>query len=525
MARYVFPLLACLFLLSTSREPPWADAHVTYDTAVSLVDRGRLDITLDGPPYFFAVHKGKKYGIASLGNVLAMVPSYLTYKALRHVKGLPPDPLYAFCAHLSPALLMAGACVLFLALCRRRGASPGWAVGLTLALGLTTICFVYARSPYAEALQTFALVWLLERTLAQARRLTLPGMALLGLAAGVLFSSKIVYVLVLPLCAAYVVAERLRAERAAWRRLLHGCGVALAAFLPFVALALWHNWVKTGSLFHTGYEGQPDIMKGEILPALYGNTLSTGRSIFLYSPPIVLGLLGLREAWRRHRRETLLLLGIIGVVTLVSCRFRIWHGGYCWGPRYLAPLTPLLMLLALPWLPEALARGRRRVRRLALGTLLGAGLTVQLLGAAFYWDHYIRVVVAVRDQTRWSGWSEDHYAHMYYMPQFSPIRGHAWLLSHVIRDDRDLGRDPPWKELVPRRIALADTWNNLRVDWWANDWVRGRRPPLGAGITLLLLLGAGVLVPAGLLWRRLRRGEPAPAGGTADDAAAREAGA
>ena len=33
-----------------------------------------------GPPWFYAHRDGKKYGVFPLGNVIAMVPSYLTYK-------------------------------------------------------------------------------------------------------------------------------------------------------------------------------------------------------------------------------------------------------------------------------------------------------------------------------------------------------------------------------------------------------------------------------------------------------------
>jgi hypothetical protein len=506
MARHVFLLLACLFLLVTSREPPWADAHVTYDTTRALVERGKLDLDLPGPRYFFSIHDGKKYGKASLGNALAMVPSYLAYKGLRAIRSLPDEPLYAFCAHLSPALLMAGACALFLLLCRRRGASEGWALTLTLTLALGTICFIYARSPYSEAMQTLALVWLVERTLAQARRLTPGGMALFGLAAGVLFTAKLVYLLAVAVCAIYLAA----AHRGAWRRLAVAAAAAAAAFAPFVALELFHNWVKTGSVLHTGYDAESNIMGGAILPALYGNTLSTGRSIFLYSPPILLGLLGLRTAWRRARGETLMLLGIIAVMTLVSCRFRIWHGGYCWGPRYLAPLTPLFLLLALPWLPAALARGRRRLRRAALGALLGAGLVVQLLGAAFYWDHYIRIAVAVRDQTRMTGWSDDHYAHVYYIPQFSPVVGHAWLLRHFVARDRDLARDAPWRELVPRPVLLTEAWNALRLDWWALGWRAAGGKAMTSGLILLGLLGAGGAAGGLGVRRALRRavGQP-----------------
>src|SRR6476659_8227048 len=49
----LFVFFFCVFLALTSREPPWADAHVTYDTAQALVDRrahrGRSAVALQLP--------------------------------------------------------------------------------------------------------------------------------------------------------------------------------------------------------------------------------------------------------------------------------------------------------------------------------------------------------------------------------------------------------------------------------------------------------------------------------------------
>ncbi|MBI5478768.1 MAG: glycosyltransferase family 39 protein [Deltaproteobacteria bacterium] len=508
MARVLVPFLFCAFLLLGGREPPWGDANVTYVTTKTLWESHRLDIELDAPPYFFTVRGGKKYGIAPLGNVVAMLPSYLIHKRLMGIPKIPEQPVGALATHFVPALLMAAAAALFYRLARRRGASPRLALLLTATLSFGTMCFIYARVAYAEALQTFALLLLVERTIAQGERLTLPGMAALGLAAGVLLNSKIVYAVLLPVCAAYLLWAHLRdPARRDLKRLGAACGVALLSFLPFLVLAVWHNWLKTGTLFRSGHEGQADFFGGDLGAALYGFLLSPGKSLFLFSPPLLLGVIGLAAAWRRRRAETLLLLGVCLVALLVHAKFRIWHGGYCWGPRYLVPLTPLLLLLALPWLPEALGRGRVRLRRAAVGALLGAGLLVQLLGAAFYWDHYTRILVAVRDQTGMARWSEDHLAHGYFVPEFSPVLGHYWLFKHWLRKDPDLNRDAPWKGLIRGRLRLNDNWHALRIDFWGVDWLKGRREVVTVGMTTLGILAVGLAASGWGIRRRLRREE------------------
>src|SRR5262249_28588898 len=149
-------------------------------------------------------------------------------------------------------------------------------------------------------------------------------------------------------------------------------------------------------------------------------TFSTGKSLFLYSPPLLLGLLGARTAWRRYPGETAFLGSIIAIVVLFNAKFRIWHADYCWGPRYLTPIIPLVLLGALPWLPDALVSGRAALRRFACAAVLAAGITVQVLGVSFYWDHYIRVLIAVKDHTGGGGWFAEHLSHGHYIPQFSP---------------------------------------------------------------------------------------------------------
>ncbi|MCS6912381.1 MAG: hypothetical protein RMK29_07890 [Myxococcales bacterium] len=504
MAARLYVLLACTFLLLTSREPPWADAHVVYDTTQALIHRGALDVTLPGPPQFFVHRHGRKYGVFPLGNVIAMVPSYLAFLALRHVPGLPQGPLFALTSHLSPALLMAAACLLFFHLCRRRGASPGWAALLAVTLGLCTLCFSYARVAYSEALQTVAMLLVVERTLVAAERPTPRVMAGLGAAAGVLLTSKLVYALLLPVPVLYlaerhILQPRRQGQRPDWPGLVAGSAVGLLCFAPFAAVTLWHNWLKTGSVLDSGYRIQDGIFSGDLLPALYGYTLSTGKSMFLYSPPLVLGLCGLGEGWRRRRAETALLCAMIATVMLFNAKFRHWNGDYCWGPRLLTPITPLVLLLSVPWLP---AWVQTRRRQMVLGLVLAAGLGVQLIGASLYWDHYIRILLAVKDQTGAAGWFQDQVGHGHFIPQFSPIRGHLWLLGHLLRGDPDLGRDPPWRLLVPQRVYLRPHGEALRLDLWALDWLPG--PGRTAGVLLMVLLGGGALWAGGGLYRRCR---------------------
>jgi hypothetical protein len=484
----IFLFLFCAFMLVTSREPPWADAHVVYDTTENLVDNASLDVRLEsGPPWFYVHRAGKKYGVFPLGNVVAMVPSYVVYKLATKVRQLPDKPTYALAAHVAPSLMMAAACALFFLVARRRGLTRGWATGATMILAFSTFIFVYARSPYSEALQTLVLMWLVERTLAMGERPTTAGIGWLAVAAGVLVNSKLVNVLFLPFVAWYVIDRAYR--RGELQRVWRALPLATIVFAEFMAVVFWHNHMKTGTLFDSGYQIKNGVFSGDLFAGLYGLLLSTGKSAFLYSPPLVLAVLGARTAWQRRRAETAFLAAIIGMSLLFNAKFRHWHADYCWGPRHLTALTPLALLLAFPWLPEALARGRARLRRFAVAALIGAGVAVQLLGASIYWDHYIRVLIAVKDQTGAAGWYQEHLSHGHYIPAFSPLRGQWWLLRHLVHDDGELDRDAPWKSIVPYPSNMSDAWTRVRLDWWLLEYTQGgdSHPRVAAALLLLML--------------------------------------
>jgi hypothetical protein len=511
----LFVLLACLFVLLSSREPPWADAHVVYDTTRALVDQGRLDVTLDGHPWFFAVQHGKKYGVFPLGNVLALVPGYVSYKLLALTQLFPDGPLFALCSHLPPALLMAGAAVVLFGLLRRRGASDRMALVLSLTMGLSTLLFCYSRVAYCEALQTLLLLLLIRAALRAAELPRAGRFAQVGAWAGALLNSKLVYALLLPVVLIYVYWPMLvRDGRSLRARLVSYAGpslAALGAFVPFVAFAMWHNWVKTGSPWLSGYAVPGGVFSGDLLPGLYGYLFSTGKSLFLYSPPLLLCWLGMRRALAHRPAESRFFVAVFVTGLLWNAKFRIWHGDYCWGPRLMSPFIPLLLLLLVPWLPEALARGRQRLRCVLFSGLLTLGCAVQLLGATFYWDHYIRILIAIKDQTGAAGWFHEQLGHGHYVPQFSPLRGHLWMLSHHLRQDLEANHDAPWRLIVPNRVDLSRQLAALRPDliWiaMAETPKTGPRHPLALPLWLLLLCGGAGWAGVGLR-RRTRRIEP-----------------
>jgi hypothetical protein len=495
----LFCFFSCLYIASASQQPPWADAHVMYDTAKQIVDNHRLDVSIAAADYFFVVHDGKRYALNPPGNIAAHIPGYLLYKALAKIPGAPKVLLDSLTSHIPSGLIMAGMCVLFFALLRREGTSERFALILTMIVGAGTICIVYARVPYSEALQTLLLLWLVERALALGDDPTAARGVWAGLCAGLLVETKVVNLFAVIVALAYVAVR----QRRAGRRLVVALAAAAVPFGVLSFLLLGFNHLRTGSWFDFGYRqaaGVP-VFAGDFYDAVYAFFFSTGKSMFLYSPALLLGVAGLPAYVRRDPGRAILVIGVFLSVFLPHCKFHDWHGGWSWGPRYLAPITPLVLLPAGPWLEGALARGRARVRRLAFAALAAVTFVVQLLGVVFWWGFHMRLALGAQNR---AVPDLPAFFQVVFIPQYSPIVGHAWMLWHKIFGPRDTLPETPWQRLASTPADVVNWYKAANPDWWFTLWVRD---PLARtwGVIILAILAA-VMAWAGVgLWRRWRR--------------------
>jgi hypothetical protein len=530
---WLFGAVLFLYLFSTSRERPWGDATPVWEVADSIVHAHNLHAKTRWPPALPNGKDGHLYGIAPLFQTVIHVPgAYLQRKVSQ---SFPPywQISWRFTAHLASTLLGTLTCVLFFGICRRMRMRPIPAAVTTLALAFATSVWVYARYPYSEALQLFCFTGFFGKLLDVRERPNWREAALLGVWTGLMVNAKPVFIVTALGGALFLIWEL----RRNWRALLLVAGVGIASATPLGAVYLYYNYLRWGSVFFTGYgvaigSSGISLATGAVRPiplvGLYGMFLSPGKSIFLYSPPLLLSLFAFLRFARRFRYVVVAMVLTILPNLYIHSQTLSWSGDYAWGPRYTVFALAVFMLpagfLVEDWLGVAQAVRRwLRVGVLATVFLFGAGVTY--LGNAIYWDHFIRIDSEAAQawlgvpNNRGDGMSaggsvcstcfEAIYS-LHWLPPFNHVLGNYWLLSHVPKEDDwvTAEKDAPWRRYTNLQLNIRDSYARARVDWWFVEYKR-TFPTLSW--TLVILLPALSTLMLLLFLLEVRRSFRAPA--------------
>ena len=316
-------------------------------------------------------------------------------------------------AMLNPILLAATAWVLYHFVIRL-GYSAGLAVPVSLAYGLTTMAWPYVNAFYPQPATGFFLLvtafafhrWQGSK---ESRWVWWIGIAL-SLAALV----RLTVLIVLPGLALVMWLETGRWSerfRLAWQA---GTPLALA-----LGISLGYNWLRFGSLFSSGYTEvawtTPPIL------GLYGLLFSSGKSIFLYAPLLLLSLGAMPLFFKTHRALALLIVFWWASYLAFYAPYNFWTGGFNWGPRFLLPLVALSLLPCVSILHNRQIRGGKPLFIL----LFAIGLAIQLPAVVVDQARYL-IELQETGEARF-------YDQSLYLPAFSPIFQQSVAASRVIK--------------------------------------------------------------------------------------------
>ena len=375
-------LLFSVYLLSFSGILYSQDGMSMFCVTESWVKRGELntnqlwtlfkarnEIAPDGESY-------AKYGY---GTSLFAVPLYALALYLPFDLGLIQTTL------LTSAMIiaLAGAHVFLSA--RQLGFARDTSIVTALLFGLATPAWVYAKQfwsePYALAC-LFAAFYFLQRFRAHHRT---RDALLAAIALGLGVATRVTNAALVPLFAWYGFGDRWNDVRA--RRGLGGC----ALILSLIALSIaWYNAVRYGHPLVTGYRAD-ETFSTPLLLGVYGLLFSPGKGLFLYVPFLATLAFAAPAFFQSARREAIFISAFFAFYLVLFALWYYWWSGPNWGPRFLVPTLPFLVLMMAPAIE--LAR-TQRVFALILISLCGLAVAIQLLGisipALAYYQRLVR---------------------------------------------------------------------------------------------------------------------------------------
>lgn len=261
-------------------------------------------------------------------------------------------------------------------LARRTGYVP--ALITTLALFLGSAPYPYATMMFSHAMVVGLIcigLWAIDRDGSSPAFLNRYGDWIAGFALGYALASEFTAGLVVLGVGMYWMVQR------GWRSVVAGLG---AAILPLLLIPLY-NYLCFGDPFTLGYAHQatyPQMKHGLFgiqwpnLMVVFKMLFPPSRGLFFWTPFLLLSVLGY-DALYKQRNAGFYLVLIVPVVQLLVFSGYVWDwpAGWVLGPRYLAPMLPLLAL------PAALATRRY----IFVGAYL-ACLSIILTGLATHVD-------------------------------------------------------------------------------------------------------------------------------------------
>lgn len=421
IALWLFATFQFFYLLTSTGRVRTPDEYNTLYTTESLVLHGTTAV-----PQAVALHNfygrldvhGQPRAAYPPGQALAVSPWYAVGQyVLAHLPGVPADDLdliVGFTSCLSSATFAALTVTFFFRILADIGVPVPAALLAAAMLGLATPIFAYSAWFFSEPLSAAmftAAAWLVfvranksrERIDApatsgvQAEEETKPSVAApkrgitqnartngaqpvyesssprtLAIAGLILGFSTFVRPTNIFAIAVFALAMVVRSGKTALRPTFIFCLTAAAG----VAVLLAHNTLLFGSPFAFGYPAAAEGAKRlnsfntPILTGLYGFLLSPGKSVFIFAPPILLALAGLKLLWKRDRGLATIAILFPLADLFFFAKYSQWEGGYCVGPRYLVPALVFLCL----GLGPALAGGRAKIKALAIVLLIAGGL-------------------------------------------------------------------------------------------------------------------------------------------------------
>ncbi len=311
-------------------------------------------------------------------------------------------------------------------------ASPAQVAWLTTLLyGAATMAWPHARTFFSEPPATFFVLLAFAFAAAPGRLRGVTPMAALG--AGAAFAaallSRLDCAFVFPGLVLFLLLRNGEASaggclgaalrrpaadifRAVFTPAFLGRVAAFAApLLVAVGVVLGLNRLHFGGWLASAYSDQPEGIQftTPLVAGLYGFLFSVGKSVFLFSPALLLGIAGFGRFARRHAAFAAGVAAVVLLSLLIHARWQNWAGGWCWGPRHIFLAHVFAVIPAAGFVVRW-----TRARAVAFFAVMVLGAGVQLYGSSQNFIDYYVLYYRTPDTTpnAWAMYSAEDVAPM-----------------------------------------------------------------------------------------------------------------
>lgn len=474
LATALFLLALMVYGLTAAGHIQTIDVEEELQVAQTLLSSGSVAIAHDGSDVIGA--RGQPVSGHGIGESILLLPAALTGQL---VHGSRSHLLARFVASLlNPAAAAATVAMLFL-----------FAVDLGMRARTAAICaalfaFASIEWPYAhDAFDVtptglFLLMGLfgLHRYV---RRKRVAWLLLAGGAVGFSLLLRVPSVVCLPILGAYLAIS---IRRLGWTPRLRAAAAWLAPVLLAFVVMGWYNWARFASPLI--FSSAPARFTTPIQVGLSGLLLSPGKGLLFFCPIILLGIWGLRFFLHEHQAIAWTIVAI-GVANLAFyAKFEFWSGEWAWGPRYLVPVVPLILLPAV-FVLERWRSLPKLVKSLVVGIIL-ASTSVQAIGVTV--DYEIQSELMLQAGTL----QLEHW-----QPRYSQIVVHAIALRDIVEGSALYPTARRSHDAVAGRPPVTT------IDFW---WVYALLNGFSRQVIILVVGSLGLFAVAILFWlRRLNR--------------------
>jgi hypothetical protein len=377
IAACLFVLCLSVYFLFLSNSVLLVDGYTRFDLTASLVEEGRII-----PGCRFPTSQS-----------IFQIPLYLVGR-LAAVPFDLEEPVYIckFFVNLINAIVIPGIAVFLFLICHDLGFSRRISIKISLLYAFSTMAFHYARFNAYEPLLSLYLV-VSCFSLIRHRVSGKPGY-FIGFCVA-LFWLPLHNNAMFPLVGFVILFLLIQRKYLD----LHRRHFVLIGFVLVAAVvaSLYYNFARYGSPWLTGYQSgfgnyEDRGLNPRLYIGIYGLLLSPAKSILLYNPVLILSLFSV-GGFFREKGDPVIKFYIMGISLYFLLLYSAWWSflGECaWGPRFLFPIIPFLLLPISSLLRDF--RYKTAGRRIVIRVVIIVSIVIQLVSIVVHFKHFYYIL-------------------------------------------------------------------------------------------------------------------------------------